>query len=202
MLYTKASFKGGVFMSSQLEKLDFLKRQVNKGRAIYIYINDKKSAYAFDSSITPYVNVEGLCENIRGWDSKTIRLSSFEGFGCDNDSTLIHELASSLGLKSIADYLKVPTELSNCDGLKKALARDSVLTIEKYNDEMYYSSVINLDKGETEPYVRQGEATGETIEHALVKTAKMYNIVKNKESIERLKNEILQPLDSNEFKKE
>ena len=65
-------------MNSQLE---WLTRQIDEGLELYIFIDERNVMNGFEHRIAPYVNVEGLCENIRRWNSKTLKLREFSGFG-------------------------------------------------------------------------------------------------------------------------
>ena len=189
--------------------MDWIKEQLNEGLEIYIYIREKYFNDRFDHIIVPQLNIEGLCENIReGHYDRTMDLHAFDALGNEKDSGFLSSLAKSLELDKYASLMQYATELRNGDELRTSLADNSVLAIKKLKDGKYYTSVIDLDsnatvvkswdinKGYTEqkiysrtlPYIRQGCATGDTIEESLVKSALIYNTEKSLEHIEYFKN--------------
>lgn len=192
-------------------KIDWIKGRLNEGLEIYIYIREKYFNDRCDHIIVPQLNIEGLCENIReGHYDRTLDLHAFDALGNENDASFLSKIAKSLELDNYVYFMQYATALRNSNELKTALADNSVLAIKKLKDGKYYTSVIDLasnatvvkswdiNKGYTEqeihsrtlPYIRQGCATGNTIEEALVKSTLIFNTEKNLEQIEHFKNSL------------
>jgi len=191
--------------------VDWLKERLDEGLEIYIYTEDTNFNDRFDHQITTLVNIEGLCETPRRYDyDKTMKLGSFDAFGNENDASFLSKLAKSLELDNYVYFMQYALALRNSNELRTSLADNSVLAIKKLKDGKYYTSVIDLDsnatvvkswdinKGYTEqkihsrtlPYIRQGCATGNTIEEAIVKSVLIFNTEKNLEQIEQFKNSL------------
>ena len=163
--------------------VDWLKEQLDKGLEIYIYTREKHFSDRMEHVVIPQVNVQGVCRNVRDCNNNTtLDLTSFTALGRNNDEYFLTNLADSLGLNGIRDFLSYTDELKECGAIKSALSHDCVLAIKKLENGKFSSSVVCVKN--ILPYERKGVAMGDTLEESLVKTGLIYNIEKNKEQIE------------------
>lgn len=193
------------------KKVNWLKERLNEGLELYIFMTQRDYCDRFEHKLVPHVNVQGVCESLReNHYSKTIDLSYIYAHGVEKDEGFIFSLAKSLELDKYNSFMQYATELKLCNNIRTALLDNAVLGVKKMYNGKYYTSIIDLDKNATVisiwdkenghkeqkiysrslPYVRQGCASGDTIEEALIKTALIYNIEKNTEQIEHFKSSL------------
>ena len=193
------------------KKVNLLKEKLNEGLELYIFISQRDYKDRFEHKLVPHVNIQGVCESIReNHYNKTIDLNWMYAHGAEKDESFIYNLATSLELDKYNSFMQYATELKQCNNIRTALLDNAVLGVKKMYNGKYYTSIIDLDKNATVvstwdrkngyqeqklysrslPYVRQGCASGDTIEEALVKTALIYNMEKNMEQIENFKSSL------------